>query len=232
MRRIVIYPGRTDFEKEFGKMLLLSALDEKLEAEIHDSDAGLFNSIYSDDVFAVVSVERDNETKEKLISQSSDFPYESVILYGFDDVMCRTRYLKRPFRVDDLLACAIEFCNGDSRMADKADCGNAGDNIDDKQKSIFEPFLDEGIAYDGKNNVFLYNKESLSLTQREAELLMCLYEKRGTAVSREEAAFRVWGSKKNTNVVDVYIRYLRQKLDERFDKKIIYTVRNGGYMLK
>ena len=72
----------------------------------------------------------------------------------------------------------------------------------------------------------------ITLTTREYQLLALLDEHRGTPVSREEAALRIWGEHTDTNVVDVYIRYLRQKLDERFDARYILTIRGKGYQLK
>lgn len=79
-----------------------------------------------------------------------------------------------------------------------------------------------------------FGGEPLGLTRREFDLLECLDENRGSPVSRDELIRRVWhydfaGS---TNVVDVYIRYLREKLDERFHQKFIETVRGRGYRLR
>ena len=58
-------------------------------------------------------------------------------------------------------------------------------------------------------------------------------EKRGTPVSREEASTVFLGDdgEMKSNVVDVYIKYLREKIDERFDIKLIKTVRGAGYMI-
>ncbi len=75
-----------------------------------------------------------------------------------------------------------------------------------------------------------YGKEIIPLSETEAQLFSVLYEKRGLPVSREEIKDRIWGVGE-TNVVEVYINYLRKKLDIRFDKKFIVTVRNKGYML-
>ncbi|MBQ7125354.1 MAG: winged helix-turn-helix transcriptional regulator, partial [Clostridia bacterium] len=73
-----------------------------------------------------------------------------------------------------------------------------------------------------------------TVTSKEYELLLYLDDNKGQPVSREEALRNVWefGFAGDTNVVDVYIRYLRRKLDERFDAKFIVTVRNKGYMLR
>ena len=84
---------------------------------------------------------------------------------------------------------------------------------------------DGGITYEG---------EDLHLTKKEAELLRFLFAHRGTLCTREEIVAAVWQHlyTGNTNLVDVYIRYLRAKLDERYHTKLIYAVRGKGYLLK
>ena len=73
----------------------------------------------------------------------------------------------------------------------------------------------------------------LHLTAREFRLLEALLQAGGAAVSKPELLDRVWGTDfpGTTNVVEVYIRYLRQKLDEPFGRASIVTVRNIGYRL-
>ena len=70
----------------------------------------------------------------------------------------------------------------------------------------------------------------ISLSETELKLFSLLYEKRGQPVSREELKNEIWGIG-DSNVLDVYISYLRKKLDLKFDKKFIITVRKKGYML-
>ncbi|MFD2117784.1 response regulator transcription factor [Paenibacillus yanchengensis] len=81
----------------------------------------------------------------------------------------------------------------------------------------------------------VYRKESLvELTPREFELLVYLVENCNTEKSREDILSEVWGYDfiGETNLVDVYIRYLRQKLDKGYRHKLIHTVRGVGYMIK
>lgn len=75
------------------------------------------------------------------------------------------------------------------------------------------------------------NGSPVLLTKTELSLFKLLYENRGIPLTREELTNALWGDK-TTNVLDVYIRYLRQKLEKYYDGKIIVTVRNKGYMLK
>jgi DNA-binding response OmpR family regulator len=74
----------------------------------------------------------------------------------------------------------------------------------------------------------------LKLTAREFALLTYLLENKGRTVTRDEIVNAVWEHDPETfsNVVDVYIGYLRAKLDEPFAKKLIHTVRGAGYLLR
>ncbi len=76
--------------------------------------------------------------------------------------------------------------------------------------------------------------EALSLTAREFALLQALLENRGIVLDRDTLLERVWGYDYagETNVADVYVRYLRQKIDDRFGVKMIQTVRGVGYVIK
>ena len=72
------------------------------------------------------------------------------------------------------------------------------------------------------------------LTAREFALLQFLLSRAGQVVSRTQIIEAVWDHDFETfsNVVEVYIRYLRAKLDEPFDHKLIHTVRGVGYVLR
>ena len=65
-------------------------------------------------------------------------------------------------------------------------------------------------------------------------MLEYLIRNRGMVLSREKIENAVWGYdyEGGTNVVDVYIRYLRQKIDDNSDVKLIHTIRGSGYILK
>jgi DNA-binding response OmpR family regulator len=79
-----------------------------------------------------------------------------------------------------------------------------------------------------------FGGEPLQLTKKEYDILYYLMTHRDKAVTRDELLENVWGYEYagDTNVVDVYIRYLRHKIDERFGEKYIYTVRGVGYVIK
>jgi DNA-binding response OmpR family regulator len=75
---------------------------------------------------------------------------------------------------------------------------------------------------------------AISLTAREYALLQFLLEHAGEVVSRTRIVQAVWDHDFETfsNVVEVYIRYLRAKVDEPFGVKLIHTVRGVGYVLR
>ena len=75
---------------------------------------------------------------------------------------------------------------------------------------------------------------AVELTFKEFLLLQTLLENRDIVLTRDALLEKVWGYDYagETNAVDVYIRYLRQKLDDRFGVKLIHTVRGVGYVIK
>ena len=79
-----------------------------------------------------------------------------------------------------------------------------------------------------------YNQHPIELTKREFDLLKYLLENKNIVLTREKLVEAVWryDYMGDTNIVDVYIRYLRSKIDDRFNHKIIHTVRGVGYLLK
>ena len=76
--------------------------------------------------------------------------------------------------------------------------------------------------------------EPVQLTKKEFDLLHCLMRHSGQAVTRDDLLNEVWGYAfaGDTNVVDVYIRYLRHKIDDRFGIKTVHTIRSVGYMFQ
>lgn len=90
------------------------------------------------------------------------------------------------------------------------------------------------LVIDRESRTVQRGEESISLTRREFDLLWYLAENIGVVLERETILSRVWGYDYmgNTNVVDVYIRYLRAKVDDPFPEKLIHTVRGVGYVMR
>ena len=76
--------------------------------------------------------------------------------------------------------------------------------------------------------------QEIKLTAREFALLEYLLRNKGKVLSRQKIEDNVWNFdyEGGTNVVDVYITYLRKKIDEGFSSRLIHTVRGVGYMMK
>ena len=76
--------------------------------------------------------------------------------------------------------------------------------------------------------------QEVELTKKEFDLLVYLAENKGIVLTREDILSNIWGYDYlgETNIVDVYIRYLRSKIDDPFEQKLIKTVRGVGYVIR
>ena len=76
--------------------------------------------------------------------------------------------------------------------------------------------------------------QRIELTAKEYALLVCLLSSPGRVLSRAMIIDNVWDQSFEglTNIVDVYVRYLRRKIDDPFPVKLIHTVRGSGYCLR
>ena len=89
------------------------------------------------------------------------------------------------------------------------------------------------VMYPSRHEVQVKGQE-VQLTKKEYSLLEYLLRNKRTVLTRDQILQEVWGYDYagDTNVVDVYIRYLRAKIDDPFQEKFIYTVRGVGYAIK
>ena len=92
----------------------------------------------------------------------------------------------------------------------------------------------QGLEIDTDKRMVTVNGTVVDLTKKEYELLLYLVQNKNIVLSREQILNEVWGYSYigETNVVDVYIRYLRSKIDEAFGIKYIHTIRGVGYYVK
>ena len=133
-------------------------------------------------------------------------------------------YIEKPFDPDELKARIHAVLR---RYHPEMNFGSPDDAIGDyvEYPGLFISQTSYTVKLDGK---------PLALPPKELELLYCLAASPNRVFTREQLLDYVWGYDYmgDTNVVDVYIRYLRQKLDDRFDEKYIYTMRGVGYVIK
>lgn len=123
-------------------------------------------------------------------------------------------YVTKPFAIEELLArirAALRKHPAAPAEAPKLTCG--------------------ALVMDVERHEVSLSGTPVELTRREFDLLRYLLENKEKVISRESLLDNVWGFDfaGETNAVDVYIRFLRSKIDERFGVKIIHTVRGVGY---
>ena len=94
--------------------------------------------------------------------------------------------------------------------------------------------LIRGVCLDSDRHEVTVCGEIVELTNREFELLRTLMENKDIVMDREKLLNAVCGYDYlgETNIIDVYVRYLRTKIDDRFGVKLITTVRGVGYVIK
>lgn len=92
----------------------------------------------------------------------------------------------------------------------------------------------EGLELQEDSREVLVRGEEVELTRREFDLLHCLLENQGKVLSRSVLLNLVWGYEYagETNTVDVYVRFLRSKIDPKLGRKLIETVRGVGYTIR
>jgi DNA-binding response OmpR family regulator len=90
------------------------------------------------------------------------------------------------------------------------------------------------LEVDCNNGSVFRNGNEILLTTKEFTLLEILIANKNKVLSRSEIAGKVWGINfdRGTNLIDVYINYLRTKIDKNHSKKLIQTVIGRGYVLK
>jgi DNA-binding response OmpR family regulator len=124
-------------------------------------------------------------------------------------------YMTKPFAIEELLA-RIRVA-----LRKKTDCKS-----DCMQAGKLKLSLD--------NYTVSYNNQEISVSKKEFELLEYLMRNKNVVLTREKILENVWGYDffGDTNITDVYIKYLRNKIDQKFGISLIHTIRGVGYTLK
>lgn len=135
--------------------------------------------------------------------------------HGADD------YIVKPFAIEELLARIRALLR---RIDLDIDVTRNNDQV----------LKYKNLVIDKTTQTLKRNGEVIDLTRREYDLLSALMENVGTVLSRDDLLERVWGtgSSTETNVVDVYIKYLRNKIDRAGAPSYISTVRGKGYVMR
>lgn len=155
------------------------------------------------------------------IREESEIPV--IMLTAKDETMDKVTgldmgaddYITKPFEIEELLA-RIRVALKRKKVIKKQEL---------RYKDLLMDLEGYNLSYDGEN---------IELTKKEFELLRYLLENKNRVLTRDKIIETVWGYDYfgDTNVVDVYIRYLRSKIDDKYNKKVIHTLRGVGYMIK
>ncbi|MFW6035894.1 MAG: response regulator transcription factor [Halothermotrichaceae bacterium] len=129
-------------------------------------------------------------------------------------------YITKPFAIEELLARIRALLRRENNKAEE-----------NTKKDILK--VDNLLVDLNKYKVTRDNKV-IDLTKKEYDLLVYLLKNKGIVLKREDILSNIWGYDYygETNIVDVYIRYLRSKIDDPFENKLVNTVRGVGYVLK
>lgn len=126
-------------------------------------------------------------------------------------------YISKPFAIEELLARIRAVLRRSSQE-------------DDSQKIL--KFKDIEVNMDSR--IVKRGEQKIELTKREYDLLLVFMQNIDRVLTREILLEKVWGYEAfaETNVVDVYIRYLRNKINYKDEESIIQTVRGAGYVMR
>lgn len=205
-------------ELKFEDYQVLLAQDGLEALQLYDNNRGNLDLIILDwmlpklDGLEVLRRIRKNDDIPIIMMTARDYVGDKVagLDSGADD------YITKPFEIEELLARIRVMLRHENRHP---------------QQNQLYTF--EDLSLDTKSRQVSRGNQLIQLTQREYELLLTLIQHAGETLTRDELLDTVWGVdfEGQPNVVDVYIRYLRNKVDRAYPKQLIHTVRGVGYIL-
>lgn len=159
------------------------------------------------------------------LRQTSEVPI--IMLTAKDDISDKVTgldigaddYMTKPFAVEELLARIRVLLKRTNSSKEKPDL----------------QFLESGKLKLYKSNYRVeYDGENIELTKKEFELLKFMMMNKNIVLTRDKILDKVWGYDYfgDTNIIDVYIRYLRSKIDQKYNVNLIETVRGVGYIIR
>ena len=219
-------------ERRIARFLQMELEHEGFETEIEDNGRRAYERIIQGDfdlvLLDVMLPEMDGLTICQKVRELSDIPI--IMLTARDEVDDKVKgldigaddYVTKPFAVPELLA------RMRAALRKPTKTGADGDT------SSGEVLKLKNITMNIARHEVMVDNESVELTKKEFDLLEYLIRNKRSVLSRDQILSQVWGYDYmgDTNVVDVYIRYLRAKLDDKFNEKYIHTMRGVGYVVK
>ncbi len=196
-----------------GKSGLQSALNEKLDLILLDVMLPEMNGIE-----VLRRIRKENSQIPVLLLTARNMTMDKVT--GLDQGA--NDYITKPFEMEELLARIRSFLRQNAIAFKNTQSEDSLLSIRDLTVNLDSREVTRG-------------KASITLTPKEFDLLVYLLSNKNRIVTRENILFHVWGYEYEgeTNVIDVFIRHLRKKIEEGFsDPTIIQTVRGIGYTVR
>ncbi len=217
-------------ERRIARFLQIELEHEGFETSIEDNGRRAFERIIQEKydlvLLDVMLPEMDGMTICRKVRELSRIPI--IMLTARDEIADKVQgldigaddYVTKPFAMEELMA----------RMRAALRKHTAEEDFVEDVEHFSVRDL---VIYPSRFEVFV-GETPIELTKKEYSLLEYLMRNKRTVLTRDQILQEVWGYDYvgDTNVVDVYIRYLRAKIDDRFHTKYIHTVRGVGYVVK
>ena len=182
---------------------------------------------------------------EVLRRLGNSHPTPVILLTARDAVMDKVSgldagavdYITKPFAIEELLArvrVALKLHPVEGSGSQDASGGGANGAKSTGNDAANGIYRWRELELDEKKHRVTWGGQEITLTNREFEMLKVFLTNQDIVLSRDTLLEKVCGYDYvgETNVVDVYVRFLRSKIDEAFDIKMIETVRGVGYVIK
>lgn len=218
-------------ERRIARFLQMELEHEGMNTAIEDNGRRAYERIMQENydlvLLDVMLPDMDGFTICRKVRELSQVPI--IMLTAKDDIDDKVQgldigaddYITKPFATPELLArMRVVLRRQESQREAK-----------ESQEEILS--VKNLIMYPARHEVQV-DATPVELTKKEYDLLEYLLRNKRNVLTRDQILSNVWDYDYmgDTNVVDVYIRYLRQKLDDRFQEKYIHTMRGVGYVIK
>ena len=218
-------------ERRIARFLQMELEHEGMSTAIEDNGRRAYERIMQENydliLLDVMLPDMDGFTICRKVRKLSQVPI--IMLTAKDDIDDKVQgldigaddYITKPFATPELLA----------RMRVVLRRQESQREIREAQEEILS--VKNLTMYPARHEVKV-DATPVELTKKEYDLLEYLLRNKRTVLTRDQILSNVWDYDYmgDTNVVDVYVRYLRQKLDDRFQEKYIHTMRGVGYVIK
>lgn len=218
-------------ERRIARFLQMELEHEGMSTAIEDNGRRAYERIMQENydliLLDVMLPDMDGFTICRKVRELSQVPI--IMLTAKDDIDDKVQgldigaddYITKPFATPELLA----------RMRVVLRRQESQRETREAQEEILS--VKNLIMYPARHEVKV-DAVPVELTKKEYDLLEYLLRNKRNVLTRDQILSNVWDYDYmgDTNVVDVYIRYLRQKLDDRFQEKYIHTMRGVGYVIK